>query len=69
MSNDLELNLRFLQEANVSLKLEKDKMYTFYDFSVLKSEVIKENKTVKNELFDNFFERLSFKLKFPREER
>ena len=69
MSEDLELNMRFLDISHVDLKLNKNVKYNFFDFPALKSEIIKENDKVNKHLFDNLLQKLSFYYRFPKDKK
>jgi hypothetical protein len=67
MNENINLNLRFLEESYINIDLEQDKKYKFYDFPPLKSQLVKENNIINNDLL--LWQRTYLKLLFSREKK
>lgn len=64
---NLNLNLRFLEESYVDVDLEQEKTYKFYDFPPLKSKLVKENNNLTNDLL--LWEKTYLKTLFSKEKK
>jgi hypothetical protein len=69
LPDDVELDMKFLEDDFVTIQMNKDKTYSFYDFPALKSELLKDNTSTKFSLFDNFLQRAYYTILFSKEKK
>ncbi len=67
INENINLNLRFLEESYINVDLEQEQTYKFYDFPPLKSHLVKENNKINNDL--PLWQKMYLKLLFSREKK